>query len=117
MERSIALTFAEGFLEAFPVNVSEDVMWLPVEVSECQLAEELIAAKKQKKTSDNNTQQMAGSASHIQVSVHTVTCPHAGYSNTKVGVGAFLIYCTKGERTVSPYGCFVLGTICGSYWL
>lgn len=46
MESSIALTFAEGFLEAFPVNVSEDVMWLPVEVSECQLAEELIAAKK-----------------------------------------------------------------------
>lgn len=44
MESSIAPTFAEGFLEAFPVNVSEDVMWLPVEVSECQLAEELIAA-------------------------------------------------------------------------
>lgn len=45
MESSTALTFAEGFLEAFPVNVSEDVMWLPVEVSECQLAEELIAAR------------------------------------------------------------------------
>lgn len=96
MESSIALTFAEGFLEAFPVNVSEDVMWLPVEVSECQFAEELIAARKQKKTPDDNTQQMARSASHIQLSAHTTTCPHASCaSNTKVGVGALLIYCTK----------------------
>lgn len=45
MESSIAPTFAEGFLEAFPVDVSEDVMRLPVEVSERQLAEELIAAR------------------------------------------------------------------------
>lgn len=34
MQISNALTFGVGFLEAFPVNMSEDVMWLPVEVPE-----------------------------------------------------------------------------------
>lgn len=42
---SDALTFGEGFLEAFAVNVPQDVMRLPVEVSEGQLTEELIAGK------------------------------------------------------------------------
>lgn len=42
---SAALTFGEGFLEAFAVHVSEDVMRLAVEVSEGQLAEELVAGK------------------------------------------------------------------------
>lgn len=43
-QTSTALTFAESFLEAFSVDMPEDVMRLPVEVSECQLAEQLIAA-------------------------------------------------------------------------
>lgn len=43
-QASTALTFAESFLEAFSVDMPEDVMRLPVEVSECQLAEQLIAA-------------------------------------------------------------------------
>lgn len=34
--------FGEGFLEAFPINMSQDMMRLPVEVSEGQLTEELI---------------------------------------------------------------------------
>lgn len=43
-QTSTALTFAESLLEAFSVDMPEDVMRLPVEVSECQLAEQLIAA-------------------------------------------------------------------------
>lgn len=43
MQHDIALTFAEGFLEPFSVDMPEDVMRLPVEVSEGQLAEQLIA--------------------------------------------------------------------------
>lgn len=39
------LTQGEGFLETFPVNMSQDVMWLPVEVSQGQLTEELVAGK------------------------------------------------------------------------
>lgn len=40
---SIAITFAKSFLEPFSIYMSEDVMRLPVEVSEGQLAEQLIS--------------------------------------------------------------------------
>lgn len=42
---SDALTFGEGFLVAFPVDMFEDMVRLPVEVSEGQLTEQLIAVK------------------------------------------------------------------------
>lgn len=59
-----ALTFGESFLEAFPVNVSQDVMGLPVDVSDGQLTEELIAGGEEKKKQTDNTKWR--SASHIQ---------------------------------------------------
>lgn len=43
MQQRSALTFAKSFLEPFSVDMSEDVMRLPVEVSEGQLAEQLIS--------------------------------------------------------------------------
>lgn len=56
---STALTFGEGFLEAFPVDMSQDVMRLPVEMSECQLTEELIAGKQTRNIKQDNTLQSA----------------------------------------------------------
>lgn len=45
---SSVLTFGEGFLEAFPINMSKYMVWLPVEVSEGQFTEQLIAGKQRK---------------------------------------------------------------------
>lgn len=61
-------------------------MWLPVEVSQGQFTEELVAGKANGKI--QTTQQITG------------VCP----TPWKQG-------------TVAPYGCFVLATTCGSYWL
>lgn len=41
----VVLTFGESLFKTFPVDMSEDVVWLPVEMSEGQLTEELFAGK------------------------------------------------------------------------
>lgn len=43
MQHRNALTFAKSFFEPFSVDMSEDVIRLPVEVSEGQFAEQLIS--------------------------------------------------------------------------
>ena len=46
MRVSGGLTFGEGLLEAFPVDMSQNMVRLPVEMSEGQLTEELFAGKR-----------------------------------------------------------------------
>lgn len=92
IQTSELLTFWKGFLEAFPVDVSQDMIWLPVEMPQGQFTEELIAWKQ----NEDYWKYALRAFQSIFICSHKVT-----------------LFKKQG----SPYGCFVLGTMCGSYWL
>lgn len=45
VQTSEPLTFCMSFLEAFPVDVSQDMIWLPVQMPQGEFTEEMIAGK------------------------------------------------------------------------